>query len=374
MEKKRLYVSGVHGVEYGDYYFIGNDQNNSICRIDRKNNEVKVIACSKLDKYDLLTCWAKSAIIEDKVLFAPIYGNDFVLYDISNDEVYHLKADINDEFSRCAKYWEVIAADRNFYIMGNKVPVVTRINAYTREMVNICEWKAEDYKELTNEKKRFCFGDGHAIIGNKLYAPFCGKDKLFEYDYVLDKYEIIGIRTKVCNFFSISNDGANMWITGNNEKTVCVHNPKTGASLDIDIPEAGTWFAPVFLDGFAFLFPENSNAKIYKINMESYEVIEVEKMKDLDQGDQNNRDVWLPMWKEEHSFMLLRKPDCTWIKLNVCTGNFSRQIYTIDDEDFVFSLKRDYFERKYGDNIKKIVIDEKNMSLDDYLFGVAMLT
>ena len=368
----------------GDYIYTSSSNNNSIVRINTLSCEADVLFWSEADSLMQGMCWGKCARISDKILFAPCRGSRFCVYNLTN----HALIDITPkglEWSFLSdsslKFWEVIACGGDFYVLGFQKGCYLRISADTYEFTYYGE--VGELKRSEKISNPFYFSDGFACIEGRLYFPTGMKDELFVLNPVTGETTTIGFNNIIECVQSISAENRRIWVTDaeQNDK-VLIFDIDTCFCEIINLPRKGTWYAPIFTEKYALLFPMIEDTETYRIDLVDKSVEVFSEIDDLlneyDEYDldalkrDNNISIKshraLCVKKVGEELIIIRDRDYTWISYNLTSGEIKREQYKITDKENTNEIKRKFGDEYFGFAVNNNeLLREDEMGLKDFL-------
>lgn len=367
MKRQLSKTAGANYIEYDDWFYVGCDNNNAICRISKTIGKVELLGSDELSSCFDEMIWAKSAIVDNKVLFAPFSGRSVYIYDTSCDSMqridydYHKQNDLNT-----FRFWQTLGYNGFFYLFGFGHLGIIKIDAHTYNIEYI-GFRSGDFSGA-----EYCFSDGYVLHNDKLYLCTGVSDRIFQYNLKNDEYELLSINADIGKFQSISANGDEFWLCTDDydDSRIVIFNIESHESYVLDLQEKGKWLAPIFHDNYAYFFPCIAKTRALKVNTNTFEVKVFEEVDQKLRGDNDHSHIYdvYAAQKGENSITFIRRLDCVWFTYDFDKKMLTERAYEIEDVEYISRVKREYrehlFKRAKDGNV---IIEEDELPLQDFI-------
>ena len=369
MIDRKLLLDSAGYVDYDGHIYAGSIICNSVFCLEKEKGTIELIYIDDTVPYNTAT-FSKCARIGNIMLFAPLYGRQLILYDVSNKKVTaNALGFLEDEYIDMAKFWEVAVCGPKFYVLGHEIPGIIVVDSSSGEVSYF-----DDVFNCFTDKQEFFFMDGYALIDKALFFAGFVDATLIRFDTDTNSAKAIKISNKAFKPLSISGFQNEIWMTFCERKAACclIWNVETENSVEVIFPEEGKWFAPVFYEGWAYFFPADSESHLYRVSLDEHSIELFDVLDRLfmnKSGNQILRDKFTQMVNlNGNRLLFIRFPDWAWIEYDFQTGKFSEKVYAITDSSYVNKYYEDLYSSIYDsmtENNK--CIDEKYIPLDAFL-------
>ncbi|NLM74452.1 MAG: hypothetical protein GX184_10550 [Clostridiaceae bacterium] len=207
----------------GDFIWVAANNCNGLFKINISNMEAEYMGSFPGEKLNGLHLYRSVAKVGSKLYFAPFMAERIGIYDLSTNtfkpgpEVRN--NDIPFKFEKSVVYNDCI------YFLPQRYKAVVRYNTITNELTYIDDYMNE-LKEKSTEKYPMYFGGGVAVIDNKAYIPFRGKNAILEISLIDHKCRTLTIGYKEDGYVFIYFCFGYFWLVGNNG-AITKWNPET---------------------------------------------------------------------------------------------------------------------------------------------------
>ncbi len=352
IQKELVRAEGFGYVRDEDRLIVPCSCKNIICEVFVTSGIVRKIYTNDKESLTKAALWGKSKRIRDCVIVPPQRGNDI---EILNFKTYdHYDIPIKDEYcdeTGMLKFWELFLIDELVYVFGYQIPVIARLDLKKMEITYLTKWIDlipidEDFSVRSGG---YYIGDGYAEFEDVIYLPLGCAKGILAFDKKTENTKFIPIEGGINQPLSISRFNDNVWITDYDTESgvVTVWNRESKLCKNIIFPEKGQWYAPVFYEERAYLFPVNNDARVYQVDMNSLEFKVYKKLDDLFLKDGMRYANVECVQKEENKVVFIRRPDYTWFTYDFETGTLTNEVYEIQDEESLSAIRKSYYNELY---------------------------
>lgn len=264
---------------------------NGLFQADLQTGESRLLGTFSGEEIFGANLYCGTYLYESHILFVPLFGREFAVYDITKKEIFKLQSEVTErnktEKILNAKFYASIMVEKNVYAFGWDIPEIVCIDMETFLIKTYKGWMEDVHWNEGRENEPY-FNRDVCIKDNSLFVAMGKSNAVLELNMDTDRIIIHPIGQKEYIYKTLAYDGKYFWLTDRMKGIVRVNGTNWEYKYEkMDRLSSASYFnSSIFMNQEVWLFA-NIADNIYRIDCQEFSVHEKE-------FDYAEGDMWYP--------------------------------------------------------------------------------